>query len=97
MESEVFDIIKAVNKLTDRVIENTGKVDALLASFSQLPSQDLTNQYVNEDTATGILRRCPNTLLKLRRKGELAYIKVGKKVLYKLSDLKAYLEKNYKD
>jgi hypothetical protein len=97
MESEVFDIIKVLNKLTDRVIENTGKVDSLLASFSHLPSQDLTNQYVNEDTAVGILRRCPNTLLKLRRKGELAYIKVGKKVLYKLSDLKAYLEKNYKD
>ena len=96
METELFDVIKVLNKLADRVIENTAKVDALLASFSQFPVHDLTNQYVNEDTAVGILRRCPNTLLKLRRKGDLAYIKVGKKVLYKLSDLKSYLENNYK-
>jgi hypothetical protein len=96
MEQEVFDIIKAVNKLADRVIENTGKVDALLASFTQLPSRELNNQYVNEDTASAILHRCPNTLLRLRRNGELPYLKVGKKVLYKLSDLKGFLEENYR-
>jgi hypothetical protein len=92
---EIFEIIKAVNRLKDTVIEVSGKVDVLLASFAQSPTQDLTNQYVNEDTAAGILRRCPNTLLNLRRKGDLAFIKVGKKVLYKLSDLKAYLENHY--
>jgi len=94
---EIFEVIKAVNRLNDKVIEVSAKVDVLLASLTQYPSQDLTNQYVNEDTAAGILRRCPNTLLILRKKGELSYIKVGKKVLYKLSDLKAYLDKNYKD
>ena len=96
MEPEVFEIIKSVNRLADKVIEVSVKVDVLLASFTKAPSQDLTNQYVNEDTASGILRRCPNTLLNLRKKGELSFIKVGKKVLYKLSDLKAYLDNNYR-
>jgi hypothetical protein len=64
---EIFEIIKAVNKLSERVIENTGKVDELLAAFTQLHSRELEYQYVNEDTACAILHRCPNTLLKLRK------------------------------
>jgi hypothetical protein len=93
--SEIFEIIKAVNRLTDKVIENSGKIDSLLSAFSRQPSQDLNGQYVNEETACAILHRCPNTLLNLRKNGDLPYLKVGKKVLYKLSDLKSFLENNY--
>ncbi len=96
MEIEIFDIIDAVNRLTDKVRENTGKIDSLLAAWTQIPARELNNQYVNEDNASAILQRCPNTLRKLRRQGDLPYLKVGKKVLYKLSDLKAFLEENYR-
>ena len=97
MEPEIFDIIKAVNKLTDKVIENTGKLDSLLVAFTRLPARELNNRYVNEDTACAILHKSPNTLLNLRKQGELPYLKVGKNVLYKLSDLKAFLETNYRE
>ncbi len=96
MEPELFDIIKAVNRLADKIGENTGKIDLVLAALTQVPARELNNQYVNEDTACVILHRCPNTLRILRRQGDLPYLKVGKKVLYKLSDLKAFLEEKYR-
>jgi len=97
MEIEIFDIIKAINTLSEKVIQNTGKIDSLLAAWTQIPAKELNNQYVNEDTACAILHRCPNTLLKLRKKGELPYLKVGKQVLYKVCDIKGFLERNYRE
>ncbi len=96
METEIFDIIKAVNTLTDKVIENTGKINSLLAAWTQVPAKELNNQYVNEETACVILHRSANTLLNLRKSGDLPYLKVGKKVLYKVEDLKEYLEGKYR-
>jgi hypothetical protein len=96
MEIELFDIIKAVNRLTDKMAENTGKLDSLLAAWSQIPSEELNKQFVNEETACAILHRCPNTIRKMRKLGDLPYLKVGKKVLYKLSDLRDFLENKYR-
>ncbi len=92
MESEIFDIIRAVNRLSDKVTENSGKIDSLLAAWSRLPARELNNQYVNEETASAILHRSANTLLNLRKSGDLPYLKVGKKVLHKLPDLKSSLK-----
>ncbi len=92
---EIFEIVKAVNRLGDKVTDVSGKVDILLDAFAQSPSHELSGNYVNEDTACAIMHRCPSVLLRLRKAGELPFLRVGKRVLYKTGDLKAYLEKNY--
>ena len=92
---EIFEVIKAVNRLGEKVEKANTKIDLIVEALSSSPSRDLSDQYVNEDTACGIIHRCPSVLLKLRKSRELAFLRVGKKVLYKTEDLKAYLEKNY--
>ena len=92
---EILEIIKAVNRLGEKVDKANNKIDVLVDALSSSSSRELTHQYVDEDTACGIIHRCPSVLLKLRKAGELAFLRIGKKVLYKTEDLKAYLEKNY--
>ena len=92
---EIFEIVKAVNRLGEKVTDVSGKVDILLDAFAQSSSRELSNNYVDEGTACGIIHRCPSVLLRLRKAGELAFVRVGKKVLYKTEDLKAFLERNY--
>ena len=91
---EIFEIIKAVNRLGEKVTDVFGKVDIVLETLLQSPSRELANQYVNEETASAILKRCPRTLQSFRRSGELSFTRVGKKVLYRTDDLKVFLERN---
>jgi enoyl-[acyl-carrier-protein] reductase (NADH) len=92
---ELFEVIKAVNRLGDKITDVSGKVDTLIEAVSQSPSRELAASYVDELTASAIIKKCPRSLRDCRRKGELSFMRVGKKVLYKISDLKSFLEKNY--
>ena len=90
---EIFEIVKAVNRLGDKIKDVSGKVDIVLDTLSQSPTRELANHYVNEETASAILKRCPRSLQRLRRSGELSFTRAGKKALYKIDDLKEFLEK----
>ena len=92
MEIEIFDIIKAVNRLKDKVIELSGKIDALMKS----PTQQLNSKFVDESAACKILHVCPRVLAQMRADKEIPYIKVRRRILFLASDLQEYLEKNCK-
>lgn len=92
---EIFEIVKAVNRLADKISELAMKVDMLIDAVSQSPSKELAASYVDEVTASGMIGRCPRTLRKFRKNGSLLFTRVGVKVLYKITDLKSFLEKNY--
>jgi len=92
MEIEVFDIITAVNRLKDKVIELSCKIDSLTKS----PVQQLTAQYADEAAACKILHIRPRALAKMRADGSIPFIKVRRKILYLASDLQEFLERNCK-
>lgn len=87
---EVFDIITAVNRLKEKVIELSGKIDSLMKS----PTQQLNVKFVDEAAACKILHICPRVLAQMRTDKEIPFIKVRRRILFLASDLEEYLEKN---
>ena len=92
MDIELFDVITAVNRLKDKVIELSCKIDSLTKS----PVQQLTAQYADEAAACKILHIRPRALAKMRAEKEIPFIKVRRKILYLASDLQDYLQKSCK-
>ena len=92
---EIFELIKAFNRLKEKIIELIGKIDLFLKSPA--PGTDpmhcvSTDGYVEEEGACRILHLSPRYLAKLRAEGSIPYIKKGKKIQYLVRDLYAYLE-----
>lgn len=54
-----------------------------------------TNEFITVEEAKNILHISEVSQWRLRKKGLLPYIKYGKKVLYKKSDLLDFLNDNY--
>ena len=89
---EIFELIKAFNRLKDRIIEISGKIDLLLKSHHE----GLESKYVDEALACKILHVCPRVLAQMRANGSIPFIKHHRKILYLESNLHEYLEKNIK-
>jgi len=53
-------------------------------------------QLINEETAAALLSLRPASLSQMRCRGDkrIPWVKLGKSVRYKLSDIEAYIEKN---
>ena len=60
---ELFQLIKAFNRLEEKVVALTSKIDFLAKS----PYQQLNQKYLEEDAACKILRISPRTLAKMRQ------------------------------
>lgn len=56
---------------------------------------DKKKTLLNQEEASEYLNRSAATLWRMRKRGTLAFIKYGNKILYKLSDLNEFLEDNY--
>ena len=92
---EIFELIKAFNRLKEKVVEQIIKIDLLLnASYEQsAPSNPyLPNDYVDEEGACSILHICPRSLAYLRAEGSIPYIKKGRRIQYLVSDLHSFLD-----
>lgn len=89
---EIFEIIKAINRLSNRIDENSAKIDCLINKSSQQPA----SKYVEEEGACRILKISPRTLAKLRVAKKILYVKNGHKIQYLISDLYEYLTRNIK-
>ena len=87
---EIFELIKAFNRLKEKVIEISGKIDLLMKTIPQQPA----GKYVEEADACKILRVCSRVLAQMRAEGAIPFIKHHRKILYMVSDLNDYLEKN---
>ena len=88
----MHEIIVAINRLKDKIMELSTKVDSLAKS----PSQQLSAKYLNNQAASTILHVSPRTLAKMRSDGTIPYIKVRRRILYEASVLHNYLESNLK-
>ena len=84
---EIFALIKAFNRLEERVIHLTTKVDILVKS----PFRKIT---LDEKASSKLLGISDRTLLTLRNEGKIAFIKIHRRTLYRTSDLFRYLKNN---
>jgi excisionase family DNA binding protein len=87
---EIFELIKAFNRLKEKIIEISEKIDSLLKRTDQQPD----SKYVEEEGACKLLKICPRTLAKMRAGKKIPFIRNGHKVLYRVSDLHEYLQRN---
>jgi len=95
---EIFELIKAFNRLKEKIVELIYKIDLLLKSLgsceqSAPAKQYLPNDYVDEEGACSILHICPRSLAYLRAEGSIPYIKKGRRIQYLVGDLHAYLDR----
>ena len=89
---EIFEIIKAINRLKEKISELSAKFDSLLKT----PAQQPESKYADEESACKRLNISPRTLAKLRALKKIPYIKNGHKIRYLVSDLDEYLTHNLK-
>lgn len=82
---EIFLLIKAVNRLEDRIIHLITKIDILVKS----PLRKVT---LDEKSACKILGVSERTLITLRSQGKIPFLKINRRILYRAKDLFNYLE-----
>jgi hypothetical protein len=94
---EIFELIKAFNRLKESVVEMISKIDLLLKLTAPADIDAInrvsTDDYVDEDGACRILHISPRKLAYLRADKSIPFIKKGKRVQYLVSDLNAYLDR----
>ena len=86
--STMQELVVAVNRMNDRITDLATKVESLAKSSTQ----QLTSKYVEGNDACAILHVSERTLYKMRSQAELPFISIGRKILYKASDIYEYLE-----
>ena len=86
---EIFALIKAFNRLEERVAAINSKIDLLLKS-------PFKNLVLDTSAACKLLNVCPRTLFEMRKNGSIPCIKTNGKVQYAASDILAYLRKSAK-
>jgi excisionase family DNA binding protein len=85
---EIFDIIKAVNRLHDQVKELNTRIDGLCKN----PAMIASDKYVNEATACKILKVSIDQIYRMRKNGEIEFIRYHRKILYPVESLHKYLD-----
>jgi len=91
MEDLLFDLIRSVNKMRDKIVALSEKVDIL----SKSPAYLLSKKYITEEEACRILKCCSKVLAQMRQNNEIPYYRIKKRILYQASDLHEYIEKHY--
>jgi hypothetical protein len=87
---EIFALIKAFNRLEERVAALTAKVDILVKS----PFRKIT---LDEKAASKLMGISERTLATLRSEGKIPFIKIHRRTLYRTSDLYRYLRENVQE
>jgi excisionase family DNA binding protein len=96
MEPEIFEIIKAFNRLEGKVNTLKDNVNGLNAKIDLLLKSPFKNVTLNADSAAHLLGVHPNTLYKLRREGKVPYLQINRRVLYSAADLLKYIRSKMK-
>ena len=89
---EIYEIVRALNRLKDHVGELTRQVEFL----SKSPTVQLTRKWLETEAVCRILHVSDRTLLKMRNEGVLPFTRVRRRVLYRASDIQQYLENRVK-
>ena len=91
-EPEIFDIVVAVNRVTDKLIDLERKVDFLAKPMSQ----QLMKKYLTSNDVAKILKISKRTLAKMRADFAIPFIKIRRKIIYSAIDVEEYLETSCK-
>ena len=86
---EIFALIKAFNRLDDKVNAINAKINLLLKS-------PFKNLVLDTNAACKLQNVCPRTLFVMRKKGLIPCLKTNGKVQYAASDILAYLRRSAK-
>ncbi len=84
---EIFEIIKAFNRLEEKIVILTAKVDILVKS----PFRKVT---LDENAACKLLGVSARTMARLRSEGEIPFVKIRRRTVYRTADLYRYLKNN---
>jgi excisionase family DNA binding protein len=87
---EIFQLIKAFNRLEERIIYLTSKVEILVKS----PFRKIT---LDEKAACKLLGISERTLITLRSEGKIPFVKIHRRILYRTLDLYKYLKENVQE
>jgi hypothetical protein len=85
---EIFEAIKAINRLSDHVVVLTTRIDSHIKAHEN----EHNPKYVDERRACEILFIKSRTLAKMRADGQIPYRKIGKKNIFLTADLYEYIE-----
>jgi len=85
------ELIKVFLGLADKV----KSVETQLKQISLNERNPLGDIYLDTDEVCVLLKICKRTLQKYRDEASISFIQFGGKTLYKTSDIKEALEKNY--
>lgn len=84
MEEQLYNLIKAFNRLEDKLESLNSKIDTLLKH----PFKNLT---LDASAAAKLLGVSTRTLYTLRSQGTIPYLPLGHKILYSAADILKYL------
>jgi|GEM_PF-4920920 len=87
---EIFELIKAFNRLKEKIGELSAKIDLLLKS----PAQPMGSDYLEEYSACKFLHVSQSTTSRMRKEKLIPYTRQKRKILYRKADLNEYLERN---
>jgi len=85
---EIYEIVKAVNRLKERITDLTAQVEFL----SKSPSQKLSAKWLDTEAACAILHVSDRTLMKMRNEGDLPFTRIRRRIFYQASDINEYIE-----
>ncbi len=85
---EIFDIIKAVNLLKDQVEKLNSRIDNL----SKNPHLFVSGMEVTERDASKLLHVSIRELQRMRKNGEISFIRHHRKILYPIDAINQYLK-----
>ena len=86
--TEIFDIIVAVNRLKDQVKELNDRINNICKD----PSLITFSKNVDEAAACKILKVSPDQIYKMRKSGEIEFIRYHRKILYPTASIQKYLD-----
>ena len=88
----MHELIFAINRLKERIMDLSSRVEFL----SKSPSQQLTRKYLDTEAACAILHVSDRTLLKMRNEGLIPFSRIRRRILYQASDIHHYIESRFK-
>jgi hypothetical protein len=83
---EIYEIIKAFNRLEEKVNSLNAKIDLLLKS-------PFKNMSLDSNAVCKLLSISLRSLYKLRTSGAICYFRANRKILYPASEVLKYLRK----
>jgi hypothetical protein len=87
---EIYEIIKAVNRIKSSVDALTSKIDDLC----KYPSLIAYKKNVDEQTAANLLGISVRELQRMRKRGEITYVMHHRRISYLVTDINQYLNSN---